>query len=247
MRAAPTLLAIVVLSGIASAPIAFAAKPSKADRKKAIQLFKSSQEAYRKGQFREAADLLEEAYVLDPNPTLLFNKARALESIGDNEGTIDAYRRYLEADPQAQDRAAIEQRIANLEKQIESKKELERQAEEERKRREQLELTPPPPPPPPPPLDRPPPPSPASETRSVSPWPWVILGVGAAGAGTGGVLGAMAQSKHSAAVDEPVQMTAASLSDQADSFALGANVAFGVGGAIAAAGLIWGIIDLANR
>jgi tetratricopeptide (TPR) repeat protein len=246
MRAAPTVLAIVVLGSSTAASIAYAAKPSKADRKRAVQLFKSSQEAYQKGQFREAADLLERAYGLDPNPTLLFNKARALESAGDAEGTIDAYRRYLEADPKAPDRVGIVQRIENLEKQIEAKKELERRAEEERKRREALELAPPPPPPPPPPIAPPPPRIEPVEKKSVSPWPWVILGVGAAGVGAGGALGAMAASKHSAAVDEPVQMTAESLSGQANDLALGANISYGVGGAIVAAGLVWGIIDLAT-
>jgi hypothetical protein len=57
----------------------------------------------------------------------------------------------------------------------------------------------------------------------------------------------MAANKHSAAVDEPVQMTAESLSGQADNLALGANISYGVGGAIVAAGLIWGIIDLASK
>jgi tetratricopeptide (TPR) repeat protein len=249
MRRGPTLLAIVVFGSIFAASFETDAKPSKADRKKAVQLFKSSQEAYRKGQFREAAELLERAYSLDPNPTLLFNLARALESAGEVEGTVDAYRRYLKADPKAPDRAAIEARIENLEKQIETKRALERQAEEERKRREQLELAPPPPPPPPPPpIEQPPPPPPRIEPkRSVSPWPWIILGVGAAGVGTGGGLGAMAASKHSAAVEEPVQMTAETLAGKADDFALGANISYGVGGAIALAGLVWGIIDLANQ
>ncbi len=246
------MLAIVVLGSSIAAGTAVAGNPSKADRKHAIQLFKQSQEQYRKGQFREAADLLERAYALDPNPTLLFNKARALESAGDAEGTIDAYSRYLEADPKAADRAAIQQRIENLKKQVAANRALERQAEEERQRREALEATPPPPPPPPPIVPPAPPPTPVApppeiERRTVSPWPWIVLGTGALVAGVaGGVLGAMAGNTHSAAVDEPIQMTAETLAHKADRLALGANIAYGTGSAIALGGLIWGIIDLAR-
>jgi tetratricopeptide (TPR) repeat protein len=238
-------LAIVCIVATWDAPAAEGGKPSKADRKKAIALFKDSQTAYQEGRFRDAADLLERAYALDPNPTLLFNLARALESTGNAEKTIDAYERYLAADPNAKDRPAIEQRIQNLKAQIEKSQLLERQAEEERKRREALEeserIAPPPPP-----ILPPPPLPPIEPPRSPSPWPWVILGLGAAGAGAGGVLGVMAATKQSKAEDEPVQETAADLDATAHSFAMGANIAYGVGGGIALAGLIWGIIDLTS-
>lgn len=258
MRVAPTLMAIVVALATFGGAAPAGAQPPKAKRRRAIRLFKRSQSAYEEGRFQDAADLLEKAYALDPNPTLLFNLARAKEGAGDWEGTIETYRRYLEADPKAKDRAAIERRIKNIEAQLEQRRALEQKAEEERKRREAVErqaeeerqrrealekerrAKPPPPPPP-----APPPPV-KMEPRAVSPWPWIILGVGALGVGAGGVLGAMAADKHTLAVDEPVQTTAKELDDRAQGFALGANIAFAAGGAVALAGLVWGIVDVAT-
>lgn len=248
-------MAIVVALASFGTPAPVEAKPSKTSRRRAIRLFKKSQAAYQEGRFQDAASLLEEAYTLDPNPTLLFNLARAREGTGDVAGTIEAYRRYLKADPKAKDRPAIERRIANLKAQLEERRALEQKADEERKRREALErqaeeekkrreaerLAAPPPPPPPPP-----PPVKVVEPRNVSPWPWIILGVGALGAGAGGVLGAMAADNHALAMDEPVQTTAKELDDRAQTFALGANIAFAAGGAVALAGLVWGIVDVAT-
>jgi tetratricopeptide (TPR) repeat protein len=83
----------------------------------------------------------------------------------------------------------------------------------------------------------------ASEARA-SPIPWAIAGVGAAGVVVGGVLGAVAKSREEDALAEPVQLTAAELRDEAEGFALGANIGLVAGGALLAAGLTWGIVDV---
>lgn len=201
-------------------------------RARAIELFQRSRELYREGRFREAADLLEEAYALDPAPTLLYNLARALESDGDFEGAVEAYRDYIAADPTADDRPAIERRIQNIEAQIREREDLRRKLQEERSKA--IEAAP----------------APggvtteAPEAAETSVVPWVVTGIGAAGLVAGGVLGGLAQSKHGQADDAAIQADAVALDDEARGLARGANIAFIAGGVLAAGGLVWGLVDM---
>lgn len=230
---------------------ASAKKASPKARRKAIQLFKQSEKSYRKGRFEEAAELLKRAYKLDQAPTLLYNLARALESAGDLVGAKDAYGLYLQKEPNAPDRAAIAKRIENLEAQLaalEKQREAARSAkkalEREREQREALQKaqaeTPPPPPPVKAVVSAPPP-------NKAPVAPWVIMSIGVGGAVAGGVLGALANNKHRDAEDEPIQRTAQDLNSQAKSMALGANIAYAAGGALAVGGLIWGILTLPSE
>ncbi len=116
-------------------PSAFAqTKPNPA---KAAELFKSSAEAYRQGNFKGTVDLLKEAYALDPQPVMLYNLGRAYEGLGDVDAAMDAYKRYLQADPKAPDRPSIEQRIATLQRTKDERSSLEKQRDEERKKAEE--------------------------------------------------------------------------------------------------------------
>ncbi|MCB9648131.1 MAG: tetratricopeptide repeat protein [Deltaproteobacteria bacterium] len=125
-------MALLALGGAPGSALAKRppAKKAESPRAQAIQLFQESRAAYRQGRFRAAAALLEKAYALDPAPTLLYNLARALESDGDFEGAVKAYQDYLAADPKADDRAAIAQRIENLQTQIAEREELQRRLKE---------------------------------------------------------------------------------------------------------------------
>src|SRR5262249_17073896 len=142
-------------------------------------LFDKSEQRFQEGRFQEAVELLLQAYALDPSPVLLYNVARAYEGLGDLPHAIEGYRRYLDSDPQTEDRAAIERRIATREQQQRDREALERQRAT--------------------PVSESPPPAP----RSVSPVPWIFGAVGLAGVGVGIVLGVLAQSRHDSAVQEP--------------------------------------------
>ncbi len=67
----------------------------------------------RKGQFRKAAELFEEAVKLDPDPTILHSLARAREEMGSHALAFETFRQALELDPQyiyaqdARDRMAV--------------------------------------------------------------------------------------------------------------------------------------------
>lgn len=98
----------------------------------------------------------------------------------------------------------------------------------------------PPPEPAPPPVVKPPPPRPLVA-------PWVLAALGGAGLVVGGTLGGLALARKSDAEDAPIQADAEAHLDDARRFATGANVAFAIGGALAIAGLAWGITALVKR
>lgn len=215
------LIAIALSAGIHVA----AAQPDPPEKQRALQLFAESDQHYKAGEFEQAADLLRQAYDLYPEPLLLYNLARALEGLGDMQGAISEYERYLASNATIDDRGAIERRVATLKAQVEAAKPHDTAA--------------------------PPPTSPlidtgtsTSDTPRARRLPWIVAGGGAVVAGVGVVFGVMANSKHDAAVDEPVQAEAARLQSKAKTYATVSNVLLIGGGAIAIGGIVWGVLEL---
>jgi tetratricopeptide (TPR) repeat protein len=232
---------------VASASVAVA-QPSHddrtADRERALALFLESDADYKRGDFEHAAALLREAYSLHPEPILLYNLARALEGLGDFDGAIESYERYLNAATEIADRGAIERRIATLRAKVAAAKSAPPDA-----RSTDSHTT-----------------SPVSDTRTTSParggsgaigrdpkfeqrddevhgkpqrLPWLIAGGGGVVLGGGALLGYLSQQRHDAAVREPVQAEAQKLQDQAETFATTSNIAFAVGGLAVIGGVTW--------
>src|SRR5215207_7570198 len=85
--------------------------PAVADPKQdAAALAATSAKHYKRGEFEQAAALLRDAYEKYPEPTLLYNLARALEGLGDRSGAIEAYEQYLARGKGISDRGGIERR-----------------------------------------------------------------------------------------------------------------------------------------
>lgn len=236
MRSAPTSaaaalrIALSLAAGLAAlAPPSpwIAAALAQPAPQRARELFKQSEESYRAGRFQEAIDRLREAYALDRKPVLLYNMARAYEGLGDTRAAVDAYKRYLEAEPATPDRGALEQRIATLERQQAEREALERKRDAA-------------------PAAPAKPAEPLAPARPASPVPWIVAGVGALGVGAGVVLGVMARGRHEDAVDEQRALEAIDLQDQADTLALAANVAWIAGAVVATGAVVWGIVDVAG-
>ena len=226
MRPTIARLSLACVLLVIAPPVCAQSETSDADQ--AMELFNQSAEAYRRGDFQEAADLLTRAYELQPEPVLQYNLARALEGLGDLGGALDAYTVFLRDMPETPDRGAIEARMQTLRRQIEERRALEARSTAPVEP-EQTE---------PAPADV------APQSASPSPAPWVLAGAGVAGLVVGVVLGVEAEARNSGAMEEPVHRTAAALVDEAQDFALAANVTFGIAGALAIAGFVWGIIDL---
>ncbi len=243
MRGARRIIACVI---VATTSVA-SAQPSQGDRDRALVLFRESDVHYKRGEFEQAATLLREAYSLHPEPLLLYNLARALEGLGDFEGAIEQYERYLNAESKIADRGAIERRIATLREQVartakppeNTDDHTATQVSDTRTgppsgdgsgangdRATAIQLDPPP-----------------GEMRGKPQrLPWLIAGGGGVVLGGGVLLGYLSQARHDAAVDEPVQEDAQALQDQAKTFATAANVAYVVGGAAILGGVTWALV-----
>lgn len=218
---------------VAPAPTA-TPSAAQSNKARAADLFKKSADAYLHGDFAAAIGLLDEAYALDPQPVLLYNKARAHEGLGHVDEAIELYEKYLAEEPSSPDRGAIEQRLVTLKKQRDEKLALAKErtaVEQERAAVEKERANPPPTEPPAEPPHR----------RSVL--PYVVMGAGGASLVGGVVFGLLANSKKSAADSEPVQTQASDLRDKGRTFATVSNVTFVVGGVLVAAGAVWWVLD----
>jgi tetratricopeptide (TPR) repeat protein len=212
-----------------------AAKPAltAADKARAAELFNKSADAYRQGDFALAIKLLDEAYGLDPQPVLVYNRARAAEGLGDLDGAIAGYEKFLAEEANAPDRGAIEQRVTTLKRQRDERAALVRERDAHRDE-------PPPAAPAPAPADHP---APEAEPARRSPLPYVVAGAGVAGLGLGAIFGILALSKKDDAVSERTQQKSMDLKSSADGLATASTVTFIVGGVLLVAGATWWLID----
>lgn len=186
-------------------------------------LFTQSESLYQQGDFRGAITLLEEAHRLSPNAILLYNLARAHESLGQSAQAATYYRKYLEMDPGAADRGAVEKRIATLTR-VEPPTKTESGAAR----------------------------SPAATSPQVvgsspSAVPWVFAGIGGVTLGTGFVMGGLALATHAEAKAPTTDgVETERLQSRASSFATAANILIVAGGTVSLAGLVWGAVDVAS-
>lgn len=241
MRAPRAIVALVIAL---SASSAVAQSPTE-NRTRALELFEQSADHYKRGEFERAAELLREAYGLYPEPLLLYNLARALESVGDLPGAIENYERYLAEGKDIEDRPAIERRLATLKEQL---------------ARTQTPSG----------GETPTPPVNEGGTTAIGPGvtdsqgtspgstvamsgdetaprpralPWFVAGSGVAIAAAGGVFGYLARGKEDDAHAAPVQQDASRLLDDARRDAQIANVLFIAGGVVFAGGVTWAVIE----
>jgi tetratricopeptide (TPR) repeat protein len=84
----------------------------------ARQHFMAGQDYYTQGRYEKAIDEFKEAYRLDPRTLLLYNIAQAYEKLGDLYQAVDYLKRYLEAEPDSEDRTTLLNKVANLEARI---------------------------------------------------------------------------------------------------------------------------------
>lgn len=70
--------------------------------------------AYQLGEYRHALECFESAYDNKPLPEFVYNQAAALERLGETDGAIQAYERYLALLPNANDAAKVRDHIKLL-------------------------------------------------------------------------------------------------------------------------------------
>jgi tetratricopeptide (TPR) repeat protein len=191
----------------------------------ALELFRDSDEHYQRGEFERAVELLERSYTTYPEPLVLYNLARALEGLGDFEGAVAAYQRYLNTNKNISDRRGIERRMATLRSYIAAAGptnpvlHTSTQIGANGGRGH----------------DR--------QTAAAGRWAWVLTGGGLAVIGAGAGVWTVAGDRHDQAVREPVQTEAVRLQGEADRLSTTATVLLVSGGAIAIGGVVWTVID----
>ncbi len=218
------------------APAPAPASTSDPSRDRALDLFEQSMRSYREGRFQEAVDKLIEARKLKSEPVLLYNLARAYEALGQSKEAADAYAQYLNEEPNAPDRKAIEGRITTLRAQAAQAAELAaRQSsppsgedgskEKDTKDKDVVA-------------------EPRESTTSVV--PWVVVGAGALTIGAGFVIYGLAQGKHDDATQDPVQLSAAGKQDSAEGLATAATATILAGAVVTVIGAAWVVVRMTS-
>lgn len=118
--------AFLAWSVLAGSPRALAqssttARPVEQDAH-ARELFENGRVAYQEARYEAALDLFTQAYALSKRPQLLNNIGQAADRLRMDAEALDAYQRYLAEVPDAENRAAVENRITALKEVIEAER-----------------------------------------------------------------------------------------------------------------------------
>lgn len=198
---------------------------TQADLDSAEAIFFEALGHFRGGRFEQAAVGFQKAYTLTGHRDMLYNVARSREQLGDKPGAVEWYKAYLATEPA--DETATIHRI----RQLGGDPTL-------AARKPDAVL---------PDFTSPKNQRPPRVEEGVDPWPWVAAGVAVAAAGVGTWLGLTALDDAAAAREEKTRAQAEDLRDQAESGALLADVAFGVGAVAAGAAVfLWWRADHAE-
>lgn len=116
-RSLSTFAATALFTLLALSSTAFADSPSD-DDVEARLLYQAGVSAYDAGRFEEALERFQRAYELSGREMLLYNIATAAERARQDEIALDAYERFLEAEPETKLRGRVEAVIARLRREI---------------------------------------------------------------------------------------------------------------------------------
>jgi tetratricopeptide (TPR) repeat protein len=87
----------------------------------AKEAFGAGKKLYDKGKYADAVKKFEDAYALRPHPVIFFNIGKCYEKLSEPAKAMRAYRDYLRLLPDATDKAAVQDSIANLERKLRDK------------------------------------------------------------------------------------------------------------------------------
>lgn len=214
------LVAALTLSvGLTLAPKAAAAANATADAKAA---YDRGTVHFKARDFGAALADFEKAYKLDPSPVLLYNIARCHEEMGEVDKAKANFTAYLKRVPNAPDRADVERRIRVME------------AVAARTSRAPVTAA------------GAPGVGDSVQPRSSGPSAlvWGVLGAGTAAIIAGAIFGLHAtdlDTQYTEELDDPRRKR--TLADDAEAAALRANIGYGVGGALLAAGVLLWVLD----
>lgn len=221
MIARSAVLLLVVLAGGGAVARAQDPPPAAADQARSRVLYDQGSRAYRDGDYPRAIELFLAAYELSRAPAILFNVAQAYRLDGDCERALTYYRRSLEEEPEAANRAEVEERIAEMQRCVDQQPEAAAAA------------------------ISPPAAAPAAVVAAPAPaapprrrvLPLLTIGVGSAAVVTGGVIYLQARARF-AEVEPTCPCEPGSFSGWETATDL-SYLLMGAGAAVAGAGVIW--------
>lgn len=82
---------------------------------RAREHYKTAQEDYKAGRYRNAVVQLKKAYAIKPHPTVLRQMGHCYKALGDIDNALENYQLYVEMAPGAPDLAEIQETIRELE------------------------------------------------------------------------------------------------------------------------------------
>lgn len=205
--------------------------------------YRRGADLYRAGRYSAAIAEFQAADKLKPSPALHYNMGQAWEKLGDLKAALAAYARYLQLDPRAPNREAVERTMRSLEAKVATA------SPETPSPDPALGQVPAPSPPslaanpPSPPLEATrPDPAPQPVERKNWLGPIIAGGLGVVAAGAGVVMGVQARNAQNALLaGGNDRQQADALVSKAKSDATAANVLYGVAGAAVLTGGILAI------
>jgi tetratricopeptide (TPR) repeat protein len=117
LAAAPLVVVLAVAAVTTAAPRAYAAAPAADDAgmKRAQGRFKKGEKLFALGRFSDALAEYQAAFEAYPLPEFLFNIGQCHRNLGAFDEAIFSFRKYLRLKPDAENREATEELIAELE------------------------------------------------------------------------------------------------------------------------------------
>lgn len=225
--------------------VAVAAEPGLQEQVDAINA--RAVEKFQAKEYDEAVRLFEEAYDLQPEANYLFNIGRIREEQGNLDSAVEYYERFVK-----EPRVPLEAREKGLERLRVLRAILEETAVDEPEPVEEIVDEP---------VDEPaeelvdePEPEPERDEPEPKRGPsklgiagYVLLGTGAAGLGTAGLLAGLALSRANTLEDQHTFEERNETIGGGQDLALGADIMFGVGGALAVTGLVLVIVSVKRK
>jgi tetratricopeptide (TPR) repeat protein len=205
-------------------------------KKKVDAINAEAVEKFQAKEYDEAVALFEQAYELQPEPNYLFNIGRIYEESGNLAKSVEFYERFVK-----EPGVPLDARERGLERLRVLRAIIEETAPEPEPEPEpEVE-----PEPEPEPVVAPPPEDPKPSKLRVA--GYVLLGTGAATLAVGGVLAGLALQRANTLEGQHTYEERNDTADQGRGMALSADILFGVGGAVAAAGLVMVLVSLPRK
>lgn len=112
-RGSPSLGAVVLALVVVLAGAGHAA-PADEAQNKAMEHFRKGRKLYQVSEYRSALEEFKRGYLFKEDPVFLFNIGQCHRQLGERDEAITFYKRYLTAQPRAENRAQVEQLIREV-------------------------------------------------------------------------------------------------------------------------------------